>query len=68
MHTHDQFKVGPDGQGGYRYAFGNVLSADQYHNAESARQAARREQSIVGPYWRGLRPASAEELAHQDCW
>ena len=45
--TSTPFKVGPDGEGGYRYMIGGQLSAAVYHNAESARHAARRPQRLT---------------------
>jgi hypothetical protein len=41
------YKVGPDGQGTYRYMVEGLLSADRYHNAESARHDARRPQIVT---------------------
>ena len=38
-------KVGPDGQGSYRYMIGGVLSADRYANAQSALYDAHRPQA-----------------------
>jgi hypothetical protein len=33
-------KVGPDGQGSYRYSVNGAISIERYHNSASARQAA----------------------------
>jgi hypothetical protein len=47
MHNHTEFKVGPDGNGSYRYAFPNGMISVPFANAQSATEAARRPQELV---------------------
>ena len=40
-------KVGPDGDGSYRYMVNGRLSLHKYHNAASARRAAQQTQVTI---------------------